>query len=69
MREIRCEEIADLLELSPKLSHKRRIEKARRYLKRLGIARQHTPRGHVFTTLRDLRAKASHLWAELIAHR
>ena len=63
-REIRCEEIADLLGL--KGTHKRRLENARRLLKRIGIARQHGPRGPIFTTMGDLREHAAHLWAEAI---
>lgn len=65
-REISCAEIAKRLGLTG--SKKVKLQRARRVLKRLGIARQHGQRGRVFTTLSDLKYAASHLWADVVAN-
>ena len=62
--EITTEEFADLLQL--KRDDPERVRKARRRMRKLGIDRQDTPRGQVYTTMADLRERAAHIWAEAV---
>lgn len=59
-RELSVIEIADLLRLPG--NYEARRKRARYWLHRLGIARQHCPGGKIYTTLGDLRALAPHVW-------
>ena len=60
--ELTAAELADVLGYEG--GQKCRVRAARRWLRRLGIARQDTPRGQVYCTLQDLQAEAGHVWVE-----